>query len=147
MLILLAEQNALWGTFGMKQVFIQRNIGLWEANLYGFPFCRMADLTREQGRTFINSIRVKNGGIEASDRKKTPEEVLEALQSVRKQLADSTEMYRLTPPFCICLNLLTIPPVSPRNSIRNQRDLFSSSSRMPRTISTNAPMLQAQIHI
>ncbi len=57
----------------------------------------MADLTREYARKCVDSIRVNNGGIEASDRKKTPEPVLQALQSVRKQLAASTATYRLTP--------------------------------------------------
>ena len=52
----------------------------------------MASLSREEARKFVDFIRVNNGGIEDSDRDKTPETVLEALASVRKQLAASTEM-------------------------------------------------------
>ena len=105
----------------------------------------MSLLTRKDGRKFVDSIRLKHGGIEASDREKTPETVLESLQGVREQLAGSVKLYYL-PASLNLLILLTMSPVSPRNSIRHQQGLFLSSSRMLRTISTNAPMLKAEIH-
>ena len=102
----------------------------------------MAFLARENGRKFVDSVREHNGGIEASDREKTPMSVLRSLEGVRKQLAVSVKLY-YPEASLMFLILLTIPPVSPKSSIQDQRGLFSSSSRMLRTISTNVPMLKA----
>ncbi len=52
----------------------------------------MAELSREEAFKLVNSIRVDNGGIEEKDRINTPKIVLEALASVKKQLAAATSM-------------------------------------------------------
>ena len=57
------------------------------------PNSEMADLSRIDAVKLVNSIRVSNGGIEEKDRRNTPEAVLEALASVKKQLAAATQMY------------------------------------------------------
>ena len=66
--------------------------GAWKPGSLLFCICTMSNLSPEQARKFVDSIRVNNGGIEDKDRENTPEAVLEALTSVRKQLAASTEM-------------------------------------------------------
>ena len=56
----------------------------------------MSQLSQEQAREVIASIREKNGGISAKDRQTLVGQmphVLKALTEVRKQLANSTKMY------------------------------------------------------
>lgn len=50
----------------------------------------MAFLTVERARKIIDEIRVKNGGLTAEDRRRTPENVLQVLENVLRQLGSST---------------------------------------------------------
>jgi anti-sigma regulatory factor (Ser/Thr protein kinase) len=50
----------------------------------------MALLTKERARKIIDEIRVNNGGLTAEDRRNTPENVLQVLENVLRQLGSST---------------------------------------------------------
>ena len=105
----------------------------------------MANLSHADARKYVDSIRVNNGGIEDSDRDRTPEAVLEALDSVRKQLAASTEMYLPGHLFSNPSVLLTMPLTDlPQSSTRSPHDLFMSSSKTQRIIATPTPKLQGR---
>ena len=50
-------------------------------------------LSRQQARAIIESIRTENGGITTADRAKTPKNVLEALESVRRKFGAAVNRY------------------------------------------------------
>ena len=48
-------------------------------------------LSRQQARAIIEDIRTENGGITPADRAKTPKNVLEALESVRRKFGAAVD--------------------------------------------------------
>lgn len=114
--------------------------------LYNFSFHKMANLSYAEAREYIDSIREENGGIEDSDRDKTPKSVLKALESVRKQLAASTEMYQPGHFLLVLLSLLTIVLTDlPPNSTQSHHDLFMSLFKTQRITATLTPKPQGWI--
>lgn len=89
-------------------------------------------LTRQQARAIVESIRTENGGITPADRKNTPKNVLEALESVRVKFGAAVNRY--------CRLPQSLEPFSSTNwcFVRLSTDLYSTKTRFVYELIQNA---------